>query len=362
MRRSLRAKRRRLAAATGALLCSLACESIVGIHPSRELPGAAGAPSLGGSDGPAPVDRPSDAPHAPDDALGTVGESGLPSDGPVLLRPPDAADPAGNLPGVSPAAVDAGSGVPGDEGAAPGESPAPADAGTLPDEPDGCEPSVAPEPPPVLEGTAFVFSAGPNSGSPNAVGLCSFPNAELPGAPRFYGAVERELMSGPAALCGACLRASHRTRAVDITVIDVIESNPLARGSTLALDVGALRALSETEGNLDVRFSFVPCEGVGTIRVTFVSASDPSVSFLGHRNPLTAVRLTTSSGATVGLTRQEYNYWTPPPGFTHGGELVSLVLDDDVGNQLVLPDLAVGSDIDTGLQFPLPAAGCTVAP
>jgi hypothetical protein len=96
--------------------------------------------------------------------------------------------------------------------------------------------------------------------------------------------------------------------------------------------------------------------------VNFVSASDPSVSFLGHRNALTAVRLTTSSGATVGLTRQEYNYWTPPPGFTHGGERVSLVVDDDLGNQLVLPDLEVGRDVDTGLQFPLPAAGCTVVP
>lgn len=353
------------AAAVSAVLCALGCESIVGIHPSREVPGAAGAPSLGAIDtgeaaGSAGA---SDEPRGLDGDPSTLGESGLPNDGNVILQPPDVDAPAGTEPG-SPAIGDAGSAAPTDDGTPPGNDDAAPDAGAPPgdgpdEEPDVCEPTP---PAPLLDGTAFVFSAGPNSGSPAAVGLCSFPNAELPPAPRFYGAVERALMSGPAALCGACLRAVHRDRTVDITIIDVIEPNPLARGSTLAMDVGALRALSDTGGNLDVQFSFVPCEDVGTIRVDFVSANDPSVSFIGHRNPITAVRLTTSSGVDVSLTRQEYNYWTPPAGFTSRGGLVSLILNDDLGNQLLLPNLEVGSDVDSGRQFPLPRAGCSTAP
>lgn len=348
---------RSLVLATGVWLCSLGCESIVGIHPSRELAGAGPLPSLGGGEPLPPSDRPSNTLPGSGAGTGALGESGLPSDGPVLLQPPGVDDPADDSSGESDPVVDAGM-TPGDESATP------VDAGKTPvedgpgDEPDRCEPVVAPAP--TLEGTVFVFSAGPNSGSADAVGLCSFPNDELPRAPRFYGAVERELMSGPAALCGACLRASHRANTVDITIIDVIESNPLARGATLAMDVGAMRALSEAGGNLDVRFAVVPCEDVGTIVVEFVSASDPSVSFIGHRNALSAVRLVTSSGATVGLTRQEYNYWTPPAGFSHGGGLVSLILEDDLGNELVLSDLEVGADIDTGRQFPPPAPACPV--
>lgn len=367
-----------LGAAAAVLFCSFGCESIVGIHASRDVPESGAAPSLGGIDDPAPVDSPAGEPPGTDADPGNVNESGLSSEGPVPLRPPSS-DPGGTLPGAS-GGGGAGSTVPPGEGTPGPDAPPPSDAGSEPEpddgppeepgeepseppgeEPEVCEPAEPP-PPPVLQGTAFVFSAGPNSGAPDAVGLCSFPNAELPDAPQFYGAVERELMSGPAALCGACLRARLGSSSVDITIIDVIEANPLARGATLAMDVGALRALSEGGGNLDVQFSFVPCEGAGTIRVTFAGANDPSVSFIGHRHPLSAVRLETSSGASVALTRQEYNYWTPPPGFSHGGGPISLVVDDDRGNRLVLPELEVGSDIDTGRQFPLPAVGCDTAP
>jgi hypothetical protein len=150
------------------------------------------------------------------------------------------------------------------------------------------------------------------------------------------------------------MRLTSGTQSIEVTVIDVIEPNPLAHGHTLSIDPAAKRTLTSTDQNLDVQFSFVPCTVVDSIQLEFAGADDPSVLVLGHRNPLRSVKLSTP-GVSVNLERQSYNYWTPPPGFSSSGNVVSLTLVDSAGAELTVPNIVLGVDpIDTGQQFPFP--------
>jgi hypothetical protein len=335
-----------------------ACESLVGIHDSRVLgevgPPAAGGPSVveDGAQGARPrPDSSSEQLQGEGEGTAATGLGGTigseTSAGPVGVALPEAdAGP----PEIPAGRADAGATGPGE----PAGSTASGE-GATPGDPSDCEAVPAA---PTLAGTAFLFTAGPNGGNPAGAGICAFPNSELPGAPRVYAAIEPGLMVPPASLCGACLRVSYGAKSVEVTLIDVIEPNPLAHGHTLSIDLEGRRLLSPGDQNLDVEFSIVPCTGVGSIRLKFASADDPSVLVLDHRNPLASVRLSTP-GVSVALVRQSYNYWQPPSGFSMNGDLVSLTLVDTAGNELSVPNVAVGAAIvDTGLQFPAP--GCSI--
>ncbi len=333
-----------------ALVSSLAaCEGLVGIHDSRSLsevnrdmsssggapPGAdgvTGLPSISSADDGEGLDPSEVALNSPEDVSENASPSGTP-----------APDPSGATDAMAP----------------PNEVPS--DAGSDPPPeitPPPVEPTCTPQPPDprVLEGTVFLFTAGPNGGNPNGLGSCGFPNSALPRAPRFYGAVEPALMKGPASLCGACMRAALGARSVEVTIIDVIEPNPLAKGRTISIDADARKLLADTGQNLDVQFSFVPCGAPDTIRLKFAGPGNPSVLVLGHRNLLRSVRLSTPAAA-VDLVRRSYNYWEPPPGFATNGGPVSLTLTDEINQELAVPNLALSPAlVDTGVQFPIP--GC----
>jgi hypothetical protein len=341
-------------AALATLLAS--CESLVGIHDARVL-GEGGASAVGTGAGGGAGARPSmqtgeEAGRGTTDTSDTSGLYG--SIGPDASVPPVEGSPADHDAGR----IGARDGLPDAGGLPPSES----QGSTVPPD-DGAEPggSLACEPaPPSRAGTAFLFTAGPNGGNAAGAGSCAFPNSELPGAPRFYGAVEPALMDTPASLCGACLRLEYGAASVEVTVIDVIEPNPLAHGHTLSVDAEARRSLSRADQNLDVLFSVVPCTAADTIRLQFANAGDPSVLVLDHRNPLASVTLSTP-GVAVPLVRQDYNFWTPPRGFSQNGDLVSLTLADTAGNELSVPNVRVGTAIvDTGVQFS--ALGCFAAP
>jgi hypothetical protein len=339
------------------------CESLVGIHDSRSLAevdrdrsstaAASGTPAPSGAD--AQTGVPASNSSTADSAEESEGRPDL-----SLVTPNGPATSEVNAsPTGGPAPVTGNDAT--DAPAPLGE--APSDAGTQSPEPpsDGgpppVEPTCTPTPPePALAGTVFLFTAGPNGGNANGRGSCGFPNSVLARAPRYYGAVEPALMKAPASLCGACMRATFGTRSVEVTIVDVIEPNPLAHGHTLSIDGEAKQVLSDSGQNLDVQFSFVPCTAPDTIRLEFAGPGNPSVLVLGHRNPLRAVRLSTPT-ASVQLVRRDYNYWEAPPGFASTAGPVSLTLTDEAGRELVIANLAVSPTlVDTGLQFPVP--GC----
>lgn len=326
----------------------LGCESLVGIHDSQFVASSLPEQVVAASDSSGelrmqPVG--SGASTDPDEGQSVnLGLEGSPGPGTSLPLDESTGPATGGavVESTRPAPADAGSAT-----VDPPDPPALPDAGS-------CLPVARP---PARAGTAFLFSAGPNGGNPAAQGRCAFPSSALP-LSGFYGAVEPRLMQG-AALCGACLQATRGGKSVEVTIIDVIEPNPLAHGNTLSLDAAARSALGAPNQNPDVEFSFVPCAGVDTIRLQFANPGDASVLILGHRNALRSVRLVTPA-ASVELERQVYNFWEPPAGFSAGGNPVSLVLTDVAGNVLTLRDLAVTRAlVDTGQQFPLPGCPAT---
>ena len=201
-----------------------------------------------------------------------------------------------------------------------------------------------------LKGTAFLFTAGPNGGTPGATGMCGFQNAQLP-KDLMYGAIDSKLF-GIAAHCGGCLRVNSGATNVEVEIIDIIQPLSDAHGYTISVDSLAMAKLAPSGGNPDVQFSFVPCSFSGNIQLAFRGSLDPSVTVMNHVNQLKSIQLTTPS-VSVSFTRQDYNLWTPPTSFKFGGGAVNLDLTDIFDNVVHLPNLTVSTALkDSGKQFP----------
>lgn len=347
--------RRTAGVALVAVILSGACGGFVGIHPYRD--GAAvdeGSPSSSGGAG---------AHRTTGDAGANNGQTGGQSGGGPGADGGPVAAQVGSAPPVldadSSGGAQTGGQVSGD-GATGAITPpvdaAGAGAGSVSDPSvdggtdgeggaGGGDGAVCPALP-VMAGTVFLFSAGPNSAS-MGMGMCSFPNGSLATAGHWYGAVNLKLYASAAA-CGVCVKATYGGQSVELTIVDASDS------STLTMDPGALKALSGSTQNIQVQFSFVPCSDPGTIRVLFTSNSDASAVIVGHRNQLKSVRMAPAGGTSVELTRTSYNVWRPP--VTNGfGATVTLTLTDIYQNTIELTGLAVKHEtFDTGMQLPAP--------
>jgi hypothetical protein len=307
-------------------LVAFGCESIVGIRASTSNGAAGGHPSGAGGVG-----------------GGRAGAAGGGHAG-------SAADAAAGSP--SRTNHDGATDGPADRTDAETEADASVDTGSKSDAGVTCAPDPTVASP--LSGTAYQFTAGPNNNT-TATGNCDFPNSDLPtGSGIYYGAIDQKLYDG-AARCGVCMHVvASNNVSVDVEIIDVVQSLSSANGSTISVDLVALNKLAPAGGNPDVQFSFVSCAVTGNIKVSFRGPDDPSVLVLNHRNQLAEVKLLRQPTAQpVALTRQDYNVWTVPSGFTFGGGNVTLTLKDAFGNSVRTNSVFVSTAlVDTGVQFP----------
>jgi len=217
----------------------------------------------------------------------------------------------------------------------------------------------------VFDGTAYRFNGGPRPSPAAGMGLCSYPNAQLPSS-RFYGAVDKRVWSS-AGVCGRCLEVSNRSDAslppIEMQIIDTIMTEPSDGSFSLSLEDQAFSLLGSKEGNLSVRFKYVPCSEPGDIKVSFidVAPNPPRVLVMSHRLGLKLVELKIGTPANwIAMTRPEHNVWELPNAAMNlsVSSPISLRLTDEVDDQITASVPFVHDWTDIKAQFPV----CTPQP
>jgi hypothetical protein len=310
------------------------CEAVLGIHGSHARDGGASAP-----DGSAGASGSSDAAAGREAGVdGAAGATGGAS---------------GGISGTGGAAGGGGTGgAPTPDAGADASMDARDGAGTSdgsPDTSDGPTPAPCPASPKQTV-TLYEFADGPH-GNPNGnMGACSFPIALLP-LSRHYGAVGR--LFGDAAACGACLVVENlaETKTFEVQIID--STDPMV--NTVSVDKDVFQMLTAGGGAEQARVHFAPCSYGGTIQVAFKDPGSPSPILLNHRTRPTKVEIRGAGGTTwTPMTHQDYNYWTPPNGYSPGAGGAALRVTDEAGAVIQTGDLSLTTNFrDTGQQFPL---------
>lgn len=174
-------------------------------------------------------------------------------------------------------------------------------------------PAVACKQESALSGPLLVYAGGPNFGSGAAVGVCGYPNKQLP-AGRFFGAVDTALFAGAAA-CGACvhLQNADGTITADVQIIDQVNPALPTTGHVLSVDRAVHDMFATGGSDPVVQYRFVPCGVSGNIQVQFDTntVSGSSLLIMNHRNPLADVEIETATGWKP-LIRTPFNRWVIP--------------------------------------------------